>query len=48
MDLTLSETMNRICETLGQLVNGAGTATAILLRAPNGDMDVRCHYGFGP
>jgi signal transduction histidine kinase len=47
MDLTPGETMNRICETLGQLVNGAGTATAILLRAGD-DIVVRCHYGFGP
>jgi signal transduction histidine kinase len=48
MDLSPSETMNRICETLGQLVNGTGTATAILLRGSDGDMIVRCHYGFGP
>jgi signal transduction histidine kinase len=48
MDLAPSETMNRICETLGQLVNGAGTATAIVLRGNDGDMNVRCHYGFGP
>ncbi|MDQ3441743.1 MAG: ATP-binding protein, partial [Planctomycetota bacterium] len=30
------------------LVNGTGTATAILLRSGNGEMIVRCHYGFGP
>ncbi|HEV2295036.1 MAG TPA: ATP-binding protein [Tepidisphaeraceae bacterium] len=48
MDLSPAETMNRICETLGQLVNGAGTATAILLRSGDGgEMAVRCHYGFG-
>ncbi len=47
MDLTPGETMNRICETLGQLVNGPATATAILLREGD-DMVVRCHYGFGP
>src|SRR5688500_16124521 len=48
MDLSPTETMNRICETLGQLVNGTGTATAILLRGSDGEMNVRCHYGFGP
>jgi signal transduction histidine kinase len=47
MDLTPGETMTRICETLGQLINGPGTATAILLRDGN-HMVVRCHYGFGP
>jgi len=47
MDITPGETMNRICETLGQLVNGPSTATAILIR--EGDhFIVRCHYGFGP
>jgi PAS domain S-box-containing protein len=40
------QAMERICETLGQLVNGAGAATAILLVEPAG-MRVRCHYGFG-
>lgn len=47
MQLTPGETMNRICETLGQLVNGAGTATAILLRSGADEMFVRCYYGFG-
>ena len=41
-----NEAMERICETLGQLVNGPGAAAAILLREPGG-MRVRCHYGFG-
>ena len=41
------EAMERICETLGQLVNGPGAAAAILLAEPAG-MRVRCHYGFGP
>ncbi|MDQ3441371.1 MAG: hypothetical protein M3478_13585, partial [Planctomycetota bacterium] len=45
MDLAPSETMTRICETLGQLVNGTGTATAILMRQDDA-MVVRCHYGF--
>ena len=45
--LPTDETMNRICETLGQLVNGPTVATAILLNEPGG-LRVRCHYGFGP
>jgi signal transduction histidine kinase len=46
MDITPGETMTRICETLGQLVNGPATATAILIR--EGDhFVIRCHYGFG-
>ncbi len=45
MELAPAETMNRICETLGQLVNGTGTATAILMRQDDA-MVVRCHYGF--
>ncbi|MEA2708006.1 MAG: hypothetical protein QOF78_607 [Phycisphaerales bacterium] len=40
------EALDRICETLGQLVNGPGAAAAILLAEPSG-MRVRCHYGFG-
>src|SRR5688572_6240393 len=46
VELTPGETMTRICETLGQLVNGPATASAILLREGD-DMVVRCHYGFG-
>jgi PAS domain S-box-containing protein len=45
--LTEDAAMERICETLGQLVNGPGTAAAILLSERNGAR-VRCHYGFGP
>ncbi|MDB5354579.1 MAG: hypothetical protein JWN24_1032 [Phycisphaerales bacterium] len=46
-DLSRTETMNRICETLGQLVNGPETASAILEQ--QGDrLEVRCHHGFGP
>jgi len=41
-----NEAMGRICETLGQLVNGPGSAAAILLRETDG-VRVRCHYGFG-
>jgi PAS domain S-box-containing protein len=44
--MTENDAMERICETLGQLVNGPGTAAAILLRGAGG-MRVRCHYGFG-
>jgi signal transduction histidine kinase len=47
MDITPGEAMNRICETLGQLVNGPSTATAILMREDD-EFVVRCHYGFGP
>ena len=43
-----NEAMERICETLGQLVNGPGAAAAILLSEPRVGMRVRCHYGFGP
>ena len=46
-ELSGGETMTRICETLGQLVNGLGTAAAILEK--EGDrLVVRCHHGFGP
>ena len=41
-----NESMERICETLGQLVNGPGAAAAIMIAEPAG-MRVRCHYGFG-
>ena len=41
------EAMERICETLGQLVNGPGAAAAAILLAEPGGMRVRCHYGFG-
>lgn len=41
------QTLSRICETLGQLINGPTVAAAILLDAPGG-FKVRCHYGFGP
>ena len=48
-DLPRGETMNRICEALGQLVNGPSTAAAILEQEPDGSrMTVRCHSGFGP
>ena len=40
------EAMERICETLGQLINGPGAAAAILLQEADG-VRVRCHYGFG-
>src|SRR5688572_9782910 len=46
VELTPGETMSRICETLGQLVNGPATASAILLREGD-EMVVRCHYGLG-
>src|SRR5205807_2175885 len=45
--LSDEETMTRICETLGQLINGPHAATAILLKTPTG-VKIRCQYGFGP
>ena len=45
--LSKDDAMTRICETLGQLVNGPSVATAILLHTPQG-LQVKCHYGFGP
>jgi PAS domain S-box-containing protein len=47
LGLSEDEAVDRICQTLGQLVNGPGTAAAILLRE-NGNLRVRCHHGFGP
>ena len=41
-----NEAMERICETLGQLVNGPGAAAAILVDDGTG-LRVRCHFGFG-
>ena len=46
-ELSRSETMERICETLGQLINGPGAAAAILEQEGN-HLVVRCHHGFGP
>src|SRR5438045_7970627 len=41
------ETMDRICQTLGELVNGPQTAAAIKVR--DGDLiRIICHSGFGP
>src|SRR6185436_4593718 len=45
--LSENEAVDRICQTLGQLVNGPDTAAAILL-SENGNLRVRCHHGFGP
>jgi PAS domain S-box-containing protein len=46
-DLSRPDTMTRICETLGQLVNGVDAASAIL-EQEDGRLEVRCHHGFGP
>ncbi|HYO09904.1 MAG TPA: ATP-binding protein [Tepidisphaeraceae bacterium] len=46
--LSHDETLGRICETLGQMVNGPNVTTAILLNVPKQGVKVRCHYGFGP
>jgi PAS domain S-box-containing protein len=46
VELTQGQIMERICETLWHLINGAESATAILVR--EGDhLVVKCHYGFG-
>jgi PAS domain S-box-containing protein len=46
-ELSSAEIMNRICQTLGLLINGPGAAAAIL--EPKGEqIAVRCHHGFGP
>ena len=42
-----NQTLTRICETLGHLIDGTGVATAILMDTPRG-VEVRCHFGFGP
>ena len=46
-ELTPGEIMERICETLGILINGPTTASAVLVEE-NGKMVIRCHHGFGP
>jgi hypothetical protein len=56
LGLSEDEAVDRICETMGQLVNGPGTAAAILLSenafaggdGSDGHLRVRCHHGFGP
>ena len=44
--LSQTETMDRICGALSQLVNEQTVASAILERDGD-DVKVRCHYGFG-
>ncbi|HEX8522423.1 MAG TPA: ATP-binding protein [Tepidisphaeraceae bacterium] len=46
VELTQGQIMERICETLWHLINGADSATAILLKEGD-DLNVKCHYGFG-
>ena len=46
-EMSRDDIMTRICETLGLLINGPTTATAILEREGN-QVVVRCHHGFGP
>jgi len=45
-ELSRGELLSRICETLGLLINGPGTASAILEQVGD-DVVVRCHHGFG-
>src|SRR5439155_4801262 len=47
LGLSENEAIDRICQTLGELVNGPGTAAAIKVIEAGG-MRVRCHHGFGP
>lgn len=46
-DMSRQETMDKICQTLGELVNGPHTAAAIKVRQGD-DMVIVCHSGFGP
>jgi signal transduction histidine kinase len=46
-ELSPGEIMERICETLGLLINGPTAASAVLVEE-RGKMVVRCHHGFGP
>jgi len=45
--MSRDEMLSRICETLGDLINGPDVASAVLEQDGN-DVIVRCHYGFGP
>jgi GAF domain-containing protein len=45
--LPRDDVMSRICQTVGELVNGPQTAAAILLREGD-DLRIVCHFGFGP
>ena len=45
--MSAGEIIKRICETLGALVDGPTTASAVLVEK-NGQMVIRCHHGFGP
>ena len=46
-ELTRDEMMVRICDVLGQLIEGPGGGAAIL-EQEGGRLMVRCHQGFGP
>ncbi len=47
IEMPVDEALSRICETLNILLDGSGTASAVLLR--EGDtIRVACHHGFGP
>jgi signal transduction histidine kinase len=45
-ELSNADIMDRICQTLGLLVNGPSTAAAILEQVDDNIL-VRCHHGFG-
>jgi signal transduction histidine kinase len=42
-----SDTMDKICQTLGELINGPGTTAAIIERTGDDQVKVVCHSGFG-
>lgn len=46
VELPRDEMYTRVCETLGQMIEGNNAATAILERE-NDTLTVRCHSGFG-
>lgn len=45
-DMSAGEIMDRICETLGLLIDGPSAASAIL-RKTDSSVEVLCHHGFG-
>jgi PAS domain S-box-containing protein len=46
-DMSRSDTLDRICQTLGEMVNGPGLGVAVKLIEGN-MLRIICHYGFGP
>ena len=46
-DMSRSDTLDRICQALGEMINGPGLGVAVKLIDGN-TLRVTCHYGFGP